>query len=160
VTVNDYLAASLQSSLGMLKMHLADLSDSDLMLRPVPGANHANWQVGHLIAAETMMMVKAGATMPELPAGFAERYAKETVKIDDPARFATKAELIALFEKTRAGSIAFARSLSAAQLAAPSPFADWFPTMADFVGLGATHIAMHIGQIQVLRRKLGKPVLF
>lgn len=160
MTVNDFLAASLQSSLGMLKMHLGDLSDADLLLRPVPGANHANWQVGHLIAAETMMMVKAGATMPELPAGFAERYSKDTVKIDDPAKFANKTELIALFEKTRAGSVAFAKSLSPAQLTAPSPFPDWFPTLADFVGLGATHIAMHLGQIQVLRRKLGKPILF
>jgi len=160
VTVNDYLASSLQGSLNMLKMHLADLSDADLLVRPVPGANHANWQIGHLIEAEHSMMSKSGAKMPELPAGFAARYSKETAKIDDASKFATKAELIPLFEKVRAACIAHAKTMTSEQLKAPSPFAEWFPTMADFVGLGATHIAMHIGQIQVLRRKLGKPVLF
>ncbi len=29
--------------------YLADLKDSDLLLRPVPGANHIAWQLGHLI---------------------------------------------------------------------------------------------------------------
>lgn len=160
VTVNDYLASSLQSSLNMLKMHLGDLSDADLMVRPVPGANHANWQIGHMIEAERGMMTQCGAKMPELPAGFKERYSKETAKSDDASKFATKDELIPLFEKVRGGTIEFIKTLSAEKLKSPSPMADWFPTMADFVGLGASHIAMHIGQIQVLRRKLGKPVLF
>ena len=62
----------------MFKMHLADLSDADLMQRPVAGANHANWQIGHLIVAETGMCTKAGATMAELPAGFADRYKKDS----------------------------------------------------------------------------------
>ncbi len=160
MTVNDYLAASLQGSLNMLKMHLGDLTDADLLVRPVPGANHANWQIGHLIEAETHMMTKLGAKMPELPAAFADRYKKETSKVDDASKFATKADLLAQFEKTRSASIAFAKTLTPAQLAAASPFPEFFPTVADFVGLGANHIAMHIGQIQVLRRKLGKPILF
>ncbi|HEY4330611.1 MAG TPA: DinB family protein [Phycisphaerae bacterium] len=160
MTVNDYLAASLMGSLGMLKMTIADMSDADLLMRPVPGANHPNWQIGHLIAAETGMMSQLGAKMPELPAGFAELYSKETAKIDDASKFATKDALMAQFEKTRSASAAFAQTMTAAQLAAPSPFAQFFPTNADFVGLGAQHIAMHLGQIQVLRRKLGKPILF
>jgi hypothetical protein len=34
------------------------------------------------------------------------------------------------------------------------------PTVGHVVHLFPTHAAMHIGQIQVLRRKLGKPILF
>jgi len=34
------------------------------------------------------------------------------------------------------------------------------PTNADIVALGIGHDTMHIGQFQVIRRKLGKPVLF
>ncbi len=98
--------------------------------------------------------------MPALPAGFAERYSKDNVKSDDPGRFATKAELVAVLEKVRAASVAFAKSASAAQLAAPSPLVQLCPTVTDALALGPIHDAMHIGQIQVLRRKLGKPMLF
>ncbi len=160
MTANEYLASSLGFSLGMLKMHLADMTDAELMQRPVPAANHANWQIGHLIAAEHQMMSSIAAKMPELPAGFAAAYGKETHTSDDASKFAKKDELVALFEKVRGATIAFVGTLSDAQLRAPSPMPQFFPTVADFVGLGGQHIAMHVGQIQVLRRKLGKPVLF
>jgi hypothetical protein len=34
------------------------------------------------------------------------------------------------------------------------------PRIADLAFLQADHLTMHIGQFQVIRRKLGKPVLF
>ena len=160
MTVNESLAGGLQQNLGMLKMHVADLADGELMTRPVPGANHANWQLGHLIVSESQMLAGCGAAMPPLPGGFAERYSKATAKSDDAAKFATKAELLTVLETTRAASVAFAKTATPAQLAAPSPMADMCPTVADMVALCPVHAAMHIGQIQVLRRKLGKALLF
>src|SRR5947207_185738 len=114
--IHDFLVQSLNQSLGMLKMTLADMSDAELIQRPVPGANHANWQLGHLIVSEVQISGALGAKMPELPAGFAERYSKETAKIDDPSKFATKAALLEQFEKVRAATIAFAKSATEAQL--------------------------------------------
>jgi hypothetical protein len=67
---------------------------------------------------------------------------------------------MAQFERVRAGTIAWAKTLTAAQLAAPSPMPQFLPTVAHVVNLAAGHIWMHCGQIQVLRRKLGKPILF
>ena len=160
MNINESFAAGLKQNLEMFKMHIADLSDADLMQRPVSDANHANWQIGHLIVAETGMCAKAGASMPELPAGFADRYKKDTSKSDDASKFATKADLIAQYEKTRAGTIAWAKSLTPAQLDAVSPFPHMCPTVGDLVFLCSGHVLMHAGQIQVLRRKLGKPILF
>ncbi len=160
MTINELLATGLQQSLGMVKMHVADLSDAELLARPVPGANHANWQLGHLITSEVHLMAGCGAAMPPLPAGFAERYSKNNVKSDDAGKFATKAELLAALETTRAASVAFARSATAAQLAAPSPLIQVWPTVGDLLAGSPVHDAMHMGQIQVLRRRLGKPVLF
>jgi len=34
------------------------------------------------------------------------------------------------------------------------------PTMGHLVQLLPSHFAMHVGQMQVIRRKLGKPLLF
>lgn len=160
MTINEFLARGLEQSLGMLKMHVADFSDADLLARPVPGANHANWQLGHLIASESRTMARCGAAMPPLPEGFAQRDAKDNTQNDDPAKFATKAELLATLATTRAASVAFARSATPAQLDAPSPMAQVWPTVGDLLASWPTHDAMHIGQIQVLRRKLAKPLLF
>jgi hypothetical protein len=86
MTMQEFFESNLKGSLDMLKMHIADLSDADLMARPVPNANHANWQIGHMLVGEVHLTQKAGAPGVELPAGFAERYSKETAKVDDPAR--------------------------------------------------------------------------
>lgn len=159
MTLNDFFVGNLKQSLDMLHMHLGDLSDADLLTRPVPGANHANWQLGHLIVAETGIIGGCGASMPELPAGFKERYGKSAASSDDPARFAKKDELLALFAKARNATIEFAKTLPADRFSAKGPI-NITPTVADAIGLISPHAAMHIGQIQVLRRKLGKPVLF
>ena len=50
------IKSSLDGNLFVLKMYLADLSDADLLVRPVPGANHVAWQLGHLIAAENKIL--------------------------------------------------------------------------------------------------------
>jgi hypothetical protein len=38
--------------------------------------------------------------------------------------------------------------------------ADFAPTTGHLALMTASHIMMHVGQLQVIRRKLGKPLLF
>ena len=40
----------------ILNAYLGDLSDADLLLRPVEGQNHIAWQLGHLISSERSMV--------------------------------------------------------------------------------------------------------
>jgi hypothetical protein len=40
-------ASTLESTGQMLSMFLSDLSDADLLVCPVEGANHIAWQIGH-----------------------------------------------------------------------------------------------------------------
>jgi hypothetical protein len=157
-----HLAHSLQLSLSMLTSATADLTDADLMVRPVPGANHANWQIGHLLSVENQLAGAVGASVPTLPAGFAERYAKPAAAHDDPAAFLPKATLISLLEQTHAAIIAWVNAATPEQMAAPAPapVQRLAPTVIDMMTLFTSHLAMHLGQIQVLRRKLAKPVLF
>jgi hypothetical protein len=156
-------AELLAKNVGFLTSTLADFSDADMLARPVPAANHAAWQLGHLIVAENRMIngVKPGA-LPELPAGFADKFTKETAKINDPAAFPKKAELIALFEKTRAATVEWAKSVTPEEMQKPTNerLARFAPTVGHLCYLIPTHVAMHVGQFQVIRRALGKPVLF
>lgn len=163
MTQNEVTADLLKGNLEMFKGTIADFSDADMLVRPCPGANHPTWQIGHVINSEWSMlnMLKPGSA-PELPAGFAEKFKKETAKNDDPNFFPTKAELLEIFSKVRAATIAWASSLSPADLQKPTPekMKSWAPTTAHLVAMIPAHVMMHVGQFQVSRRKLGKPVLF
>lgn len=162
MTSIELLADTCARSVEMLKTTLADFSEQELFQRPVPSANNAAWQLGHLIVSESHLVnaVKPGTI--ELPAGFEQRFGSETVKSDDPKALASKADLLALLTKVRQQSVAWIRTLKEADLAQPAPekLRQWFPTVGHIVILLGQHVAMHMGQIQVLRRKLGKPVMF
>jgi hypothetical protein len=158
----DAIGASLTGTQQILNMYLQDLSDADLLVRPVPHANHIAWQLGHLIAAERGMVSEnvPGVKYPELPAGFAERHNKETAGKD--TGFGTKAEYLDLFNKVRQATIDAVGKLSDADLDKPTTggVARMAPTVGAMLQLNATHAMMHAGQFSVVRRKLGKPVLF
>jgi hypothetical protein len=103
-----------------------------------------------------------GAAYPELPAGFADQHAKGTAATDPPKGFATKAEYLGLFNKMREATLANLARMADADLDRPTqgPMAPFAPTLGALVLLQATHVLMHAGQFTVVRRKLGKPVLF
>ena len=68
--------------------YLEDLTDQELLHRPAKGANHINWQVGHLIQSENEMInIVVPGAMPPLPAGFAEKYTPESSKLDSAGAF-------------------------------------------------------------------------
>jgi len=140
--------------------YLKDLTDKELLHRPAKGANHINWQLGHLIESENQMgnMAVAGS-MPPLPAGFAEKYSKDTASSDDASKFLKKDELIKLFEEQRAAMLKALDKLNDADLDKPTG-QSWAPTVASLFSMGGTHWMMHAGQWAVVRRQLGRPPLF
>lgn len=163
MTAIELIADACARSLELLKMTVGDFSDADMMARPCPGANHAAWQIGHLVCSETRMINACRpGTMPELPAGFAEKFTGKTAASDDRAAFATKEQLLDLAARARAASVKFVKGLTEKDLNQPGPekMRAICPTLGHLVMLLPNHAAMHIGQIQAIRRKLGKPNLF
>jgi hypothetical protein len=160
----DALKTALTSTQTMLEWYLEDLSDADLLVRPVAQANHIAWQLGHLIAAEHQLLGKAlpGVGYPALPPGFAEQHNKDTAASDSPRGFRTKQEYLSLFRQTRQATIAAVDKLSDAAFDRPTEgnLAKFAPTLGAMLLLQSNHTLMHGGQFTVVRRKLGKPVLF
>src|SRR5262245_4445853 len=97
----DAVKIALTSTQNLLPMYLSDLSDADLLVRPVPNANHIAWQLGHLINSEKYLVTEEipSAVFPELPAKLVEKDKKETSR--DDTGFCTKAEYLDLFGKVR-----------------------------------------------------------
>jgi hypothetical protein len=158
----EVIQAALRGAGDLVGSYLADLSDADILVRPVPSANHIAWQLGHLITAEAYL-VKQGipdAKYPELPAGFSEKHSKDTSGSD--TGFSTKKQYLDLFNKMREATIAAVGKLSDADLDKPTngPMAKFAPKVGNLLFLTANHTTMHTGQFTCVRRKLGKPVLF
>jgi hypothetical protein len=164
MSMSQLIVALRNTAIGLLQQHLADLTDADLLVRPAPAANHALWQLTHLVRSQVML---AGLVSPEtpivVPPHVTEAGGKAMAGVDDPAKFPTRAEVMDLLDRAHAAIVAGVSKMSDQELSQPPP--EHLQRLGATVGalvamVGSLHIAMHLGQVQVLRRKLGKPNVF
>lgn len=161
MSANPYIGQTLDLRNMILVKYLSDLDDADFFVRPAPGMNTIAWQLGHLISVERMVVegIKPGSC-PALPEGFDAKHTKETIGIDDPSKFATKDEYMALWAAQNAATKAVVAELNEDQLAAPAPntFGGMVPTVGHALNFMGTHALMHVGQFVPVRRMAGKPI--
>ena len=157
------LSSGLARSANMLEHHLADFSDADMLVRPVPRANHAAWQVAHLVEfiGQVARCVAPDANVTPTPA-LARAALRESAASDDPALFVPKAALIAQLRAVTEALVGALARLRDADLSMPTPaeFQTFAPTLGHLLMTVPMHASMHLGQVQVIRRALGKPNLF
>ena len=161
MTGREALKTSLTSTQSVFNMYLGDLSDADILVRPVPSANNIAWQLGHLITSEAWLLKELpGATYPETGLALAD-YGKETAQTGPKGGYLTKAQYVDAFTKVRAASVANVERLADADFDKPNTnsLATFAPRLGDLVLLVANHTLMHGGQFSVVRRALGKPVV-
>jgi len=143
--------------------YLTDITPEEMLIRPVPDANHIAWQIGHLIASErNLVEAAAPGSMPTLPEGFAERHRRDGTVTDNPADYLTKEAYIELAKQIRKATLEALDRFSDADFDKPvtarvPPFVkcagDCFATIGP-------HWALHAGQWVVIRRKLGRARMF
>ena len=160
MTPKEIIKHSIDLSQMIVTTYLGDLSDEELMVRPVPGSNHIAWQLCHLISSENRMLTDAGYSMPDLPDGLADAGGKEASTSDDSAKFHTKAQYIEWMDQQRQGTLAAIAAAADADLDKPSveSMRQIAPTIGSVFNMIGLHMMMHAGQFAALRRKLGKPV--
>ena len=138
----------------------------DFFIEPLPvRANHVNWQLGHLIGAESFMVsLRWAESASQPPAGFrGSIQSKQTsIRLMIRAQFAKKRFYVSLvsFDFACAATVPnLAKNAKPEDLDKPGPerLQRLAPTVGHTILLAALHTNMHLGQIQVLRRKLGKP---
>jgi hypothetical protein len=159
----EQMADTLERHYAVIEIHLKDLTDQEMTVRPVPSANNAIWQLGHLVTSTAYFASGVpGATVSPLPAGWKDKFVTYDSTVDDPKAFPSKAELLKVFKAQVEAMAAAVRKLKPADLDLPSPegIRGFAPTVGVLIGVTAPHWMMHVGQFQVIRRKLGKPVMF
>src|SRR3954469_15105004 len=146
---NDALRSSLNGAGFLVHAYLGDITPQEMLVRPLPDANHIAWSLGHVISAEYRLAEAASpGCMPKLPDGFPERHSKDTAASDDPASFLSKEEYLALAKQIRQGTLSALEKMSPADLDRPiigrvPPFVK---RAGDcFVTIGS-HWSLHAGQ--------------
>lgn len=163
MSIAAHIKSELQLPTSVVQGYLQDLSDEDLMRRPVQNANHIAWQLGHLIVAEhDLNNMVCPDSMPALPEGFAEKHSKETASSDNPGDFCTKDEYLKYMDEQRAGTLALLDRLSDEELQVPAPehLKMFGGTVGAVIAGQSAHWMMHAGQWVIVRRQLGKEALF
>lgn len=158
---------AIQTSLEMtakdVEWFLGDFSDADMLVRPIPEANHAAWQIGNIITGDYFFVnaVLPHFKLPALPEGFMDQHGTKGAKDNDPKKFLTKDGYLKLFSEVRAATIAALNTLKDSDLDTPTTgdMANFATNNAAVFLIASHHTWMHVGQFSVIRRKLGKPVL-
>ena len=155
---------ALTSTQNLVPMYLSDVTDAEVAVHPVPGANNIAWQLAHLTTAEEYLLGDQlpGVQYPEIPAAIANLGNERTGKVDPPGGYLSKAQYVEWFNKMRAATIAAVDKLSDSDLDRPvtNTMAKFAPTLGALLILTANHTLMHGGQFTVARRALNKPVVF
>jgi len=147
----------------ILNAYVGDLTDQEILVRPVENANHIAWQLGHLIQSEhNMIRAVCPGAMPTLPEGFDAKHTKDTAASDDPANFLATAEYLELYARQRAATKQALENCSDDDLDKPAPeqLQQICSNVAEIFNMQGVHLLMHCGQWATVRRKLGRPVQF
>jgi hypothetical protein len=160
MTNNEVLVHSLTSSKVLLHRYADDLSPQEFLHRPAAKANCTAWLIGHLTLSDRNALKAFGVQkLPQLPDGFDKRFSRDA-GCPDAAEFGDVSILLALFDKHREALIDAVKSASADQLSKtlekPLPV---FRTLGELASFMALHTALHAGQITIIRRSLGRPLI-
>jgi hypothetical protein len=160
MNVKDPIRTTLAMSEMILGGYIADLTDSDLLVRAVPGMNPIAWQLGHLISSERGMMEKiVPGSCPALPEGFDEFHGRDRATSDDASGYLSLAKYQELMTAQRAATKQILESIPESDLDhAGEGFPPYAPTYGAMLNMVGIHGLMHAGQFVAVRRMLGKPV--
>mgnify|MGYP006274528363 CR=1 FL=1 len=162
MNAHQVLVELLSTARYVLTSYIEDFTDEDLLARSISDAHHAAWQLGHLISSEYRMIKAIKPEIPELlNSEFIQMHDKANAFTPGTQHFATKKEYLALLSVVRSTTREVLQSFSEQQLSEPGPefMRSYAPTIGSvFTSIGS-HELMHAGQLAVIRRKLGKPVV-
>ena len=159
------IKASLEQSREWLMALMADMKDAATTFPTPKGGNHLLWVLGHVIHSEASMVPRfvLGEQSHAL-AKWDKLFGMGSEPTADAAKYPTIDELMAEFEKVRAGTLKCLDTYTEADLDKPSTAPEELKMMFGTVGQCFTslglHCAFHAGQVADARRTAGRKPVF
>lgn len=145
-------------SLSYARRLVADVAEERMALQPAPGMNHAAWVLGHLACTGDMFGGLVGLD-PVCPSGWQPMFDWNSTPVADPARYPSKAELLAALDAVHGGIGATLPRVPESRWGEMMPIEEirgFLPTLGDgFVFVMTAHENMHLGQLSAWRRAQG-----
>ncbi|QDU87732.1 DinB superfamily protein [Pirellulimonas nuda] len=146
----------------VLKGYLTDLTPDQWFWTPGEGLTHVAWQIGHLAASEYALLMKRvrGAEKADqdfMPDAFFAQYGRGSTPDPDPSANWPVDDILLVFDDVHDRCMAAAADYDEAELVEPleQPH-PVFKTKLAAIEYQPIHEAMHIGQVVLLRRLMGK----
>jgi len=157
--------ARLEMAHRRVKEFTDDLTPDQWFWHPAEFTTHVAWQVGHIAVSEYNLCLRRirGRTAQDetlLPAAFIEHFKLGSQPAADPADYPSIAEIKRVLDAVHGQSLKELATHSDEQLDVPveQPH-PVFKTKLGAVDYAPSHAMVHIGQIALLRRLMGKPAL-
>jgi uncharacterized damage-inducible protein DinB len=147
---------------GMLKKFLKDLSPDEWFRQPSEGVTHIAWQAGHVASSQyALCLVRTRGALAEdeqlIPEAFRKRYGRGSTPDPNPEANASAEELLATLDAVAARSEEELRGFVDADLDLPMDKPHpMFSTNLGAVEFCPYHEILHIGQVVLLRRLIGR----
>jgi uncharacterized damage-inducible protein DinB len=138
---------------------IEDIPPDKLCHRPVPGANHVLWVLGHLASSDNFFATTLGDREPVIDKQWDELFGMGSKPTEDPRDYPSLDEVKAGLQRAREAMVESFRSMGEQKLQSPTPD-DWrnfAPTYAAVMASIAFHEGFHAGQLSAVRRSLGLP---
>jgi hypothetical protein len=152
-----------QFMLGYAEELMKEIPDERLAEQPLPGVNHPAWIIGHLALTGDFAVKLLGGEQT-LPKSWILQFGPKSTPSTERDIYPTKEELLnQLMERFElARQLAVSPDPEAMSRPNPRPhMVKRLPTVADLVSFLLTgHLALHLGQLSVWRRMIGKSPLF
>lgn len=159
----DFIRQSLESTKGFAGGLLMDLSSEPLAQPTVSGGNHALWIVTHLAFSEAQLFdvfIHGRKNRYEELGHAVGLKSVPTTSADD---YPSMEEGLEMFEAVRQDVLEYLNTIDDDALDAKShaadDFGDSFGTVGKCLGAMIMHVAIHAGQLSVIRKSLGREPL-
>ena len=137
--------------------YLRDFPEDKYTHQPWPGANHVAWALGHLMVTDNWVLTTFGGANRDPDGKLSELYGMGSRPTDEPARYASPADLRGQLERVQAELLRHVERMGEAELLQPcaGELAEFAPDKLGLLFQMAWHEGMHAGQIVAIRKALG-----
>lgn len=161
MTPNDVLASSYVTAKKLVHFMTDDLTPDEFAAQPINGANSIAWIIGHLANVLAITVTRMGGTLPvNVPADLGAKVKTTKQHAEKQENIGSKEELVTIIDTAIDQLVPLLQAYPIDKLSEPpigrAPFST---NQAESLLFGSTHVAMHVGQITMIRRALGKPPL-
>ncbi len=149
--------ATLEFSRSNLLSFMEDIPADQMCHQPVEGGNHTLWIAGHLAQTDDFFLTALAGRAPACPASYRTLFGMGSQPVNDPAAYPCLDDIKAQLDARRTDLVAWLKSLSLDQLAAPltGDLAGFAPAHVALAGALAWHEGLHTGQLTFIRKSLG-----